>query len=314
MSVNPNKKPSQISYKTIVNTVIFVSVVLIVFFLFSRACEAIKNRRPDENDVDGTGTDSDVAADTNGSGFDEDGMIYIPITPNDPASGNTPPPTTLTDEKLEAALLTVTQDMGTKYLDKFYFLTDSSLYGLKYHAMLPEGQETDRVITGMSSSLSILFEEDALVYSPKNDSILTVADAIASIRPEYLLVSVGSDDVKNHDDMSHAAFKSAYSSLIGAIVEASPDTIVICMPILPGSSGDGLNIYTVDEYNKYIHESAAERGAYFIDISSAFASSAGHLRIDCDAGKSNLNTTGLKRVLDLIRSYKVPDPEADTEE
>ncbi len=326
MSINPNKKDSPISYRTIVATVIFLLVVFVVSFLFSRACEAIKNHSGKDEETDEANEQASDGANDKENNFsdadsDGDGIIYIPISPSDTNDGggndddldSYSPPISVTEKELLDSLMVYTQDQGTDYINKFFFLTDSSLYGLKSHSMLADSKETDRVLTGVSSSLSILLGEEALVYMTDSDSMLSVPDAVAKLQPLYLLVSVGADDVKNYANLTFGRFYSAYSDFIKAIIKASPDTVVICMPILPGSSGKGPNIYKADQYNEYIHMAAAENGAYYIEISSAFASSSGSLRVDCDAGNSSLNTTGLKRVLDLVRSYKVPTPDTESD-
>ncbi len=323
MPVNPKQTPI-IHYKTLVNTVIFACVLILVIFLFSKACAAIRNRNDGETDAS-SGDSTDGGSDSGENGLNDsesrdsdtdDGFIFIPITPETESSPDEEgsPSLTLTEEELNAALMTVTRDQGADYLNKFYFLTDSSLYGLKSHAMLSDGRETDRVISGISSSFSILFRKDALIYVPDSDKTLTVTDAVAELCPEYLLISVGADDLRVCDDLTVEEFARLYRELLSDIVLASPDTKVICMPLLPGSKGDGMNIYTVTQYNKHIHEAAALSGAYYLDIASAFASSTGYLRVDCDGGSSVLNTTGLKRCLDLIRSYEIPSPETEETE
>ncbi len=320
MSVNPKQTPI-IHYKTLVNTVIFACVLILMFFFLSKACEAIRNNNDDEtNSISAGESDSDgndVVADENdgNNGNDEndeiseDDFVYFPVTPDTENETEDLPLITLTEEELNAALMTITRDQGTDYLDKFYFLTDSSLYGLRSHTMLTSGRDTDRVISGISSSFSILFGKEALVYLSDTDKTLTVIDAVAEFCPEYLLVSVGADDLRVCDDLTIKEFSRLYRELLTEITLASPDTKVICMPLLPGSKGNGINIYTAEQYNKYIHEAAALSGAYYIDIASAFASSTGYLRVDCDGGNSDLNTTGLKRFLDLLRSYEIPDTE-----
>ncbi len=317
MPVNP-KKTSIIHYKTLVNTVIFACVLILMFFFLSKACEAIRNDNDDETDGNSSGEsvgDGNDAVDDKNNGNDEndessdDGFVYFPVTPETGSAAEELPSITLTEDELNAALMTVTRDQGTDYLDKFYFLTDSSLYGLKSHAMLTTGRNTDRVISGISSSFSILFGKEALVYLSDTDKTLTVTDAVAEFCPEYLLISVGADDLRVCDDLTIKEFSRLYQELLSEIALASPDTKVICMPLFPGSKGDGMNIYTAEQYNKYIHEAAALSGAYYIDIASAFASSTGYLRVDCDGGSSYLNTTGLKRFLDLLRSYEMPDTE-----
>ncbi len=295
-------------FRALILPAIAFIIILAVIILVVRSCG-------DKSESDDTGKDSDLGYNYPRESDDPDntGEFYIPIDREPEHDNSVPSPSPLTEAELEAAKLKVTQDLGTEYLDKFYFLCDSPIYGLLSYGMLAGGTETDRVISGVSSSLSVLFGGDTLVYDKETDTVIRLSDKIKSISPQFLLLSVGSDDIKNHKGLSYSSFKSAYSELISALKKASPETVIICMPILPSSAGEGFTIYDAEKYNKYILEAAAESGAYYIEIASAFASSGGYLRIDCDGGDSRLNTTGLKRLTELIRTYGIITESTETE-
>lgn len=315
MKINPNKKETFKLDKTVVTTIGIIAALLILIIILVNACsdsgknddvtdsQSATDSVPDNAPV----ADAETTDQTNGTKDEDDDFIFIPIED----SGTSAPALAVTKKELESALLTVTQDLGDAHADKYYFLCDSVIYGMKSLGMLADGRETDKVVTGVSSSFSLASGKDALVYLPESDSVLSAPDAIAQIAPEYLLVSVGTDEILKKSKISDTNFYNAYRELVMSLREASPKTVIVCMPILPGTDGDGLNIYKAETYNKYIHASAAEFGAYYIDVASAFANSSGYLRIDCDAGASCLNTTGLKRLLELIRTYDVPKPATD---
>ncbi len=264
-----------------------------------------------KNDSDPSDTDTDSnavanlppVADSKDTDADGDVFVFTPVESDVTES----PPIVVSAEELENSLMQITQDLGEDQLEKYYFLCDSVIYGMKSLGMLSDGRNTDKVITGISSSFSLSSGKNALVYLSKNDEIVSAADAVRALCPEYLLVSVGTDELLKRSDMSESDFYNCYRELISSLREASQSTIIVCMPILPGSDGDDLNIYEAENFNKYIHAAAAEFGAYYIDIASAFSNSSGYLRIDCDAGSSCLNTTGLKRLLELLRTYKIPE-------
>lgn len=281
-------------------------ILIALFLIFSIAslasCSGGDSEQSDSLDQSDSVMNLPPTADKNdGQTSDKGDHIFIPIENN----GSSSPSLAVTQDELDASLLQITQDLGEEHIKKYYFICDSAIYGLKSLGMLSDGRDTDRVLTGISSSISLSSGKDALVYLPKTDSFMAVADAVLTIAPEYLLVSVGTDELIKRPEISETDFYNAYRELIASIREASPSTVVVCMPILPGSDGDGLNIYKAETFNKYIHASAAEFGAYFIDIASAFSNSSGYLRIDCDAGASCLNTTGLKRLIELLRTYKI---------
>lgn len=295
-------------YRSLIFPVIAVLLIIVMISLIFRSCG--KNRADSGNDDKANDTNYDTNAEnTNSPADSNDGFFYIPVEKDSDSSEKqiNPPPTSLSEDELNAAVLKVTQDLGAEYIEKFYFLCDSPIYGLKTLGMLSGGTKTDRVISGISSSFSLLFGGDAQIYDSETSGMVSVSEKIKKVKPEYLLVSVGADDISSHRGITYADFKEAYSALLIALKKASPKTTVICLPILPGSSGEGISIYDAENYNKYILEAAAECGAYYIDISSAFASSGGYLRIDCDGGSSRLNSTGVKRLLELLRSYTISE-------
>lgn len=281
-------------------------ILLALFLIFSLAslfaCSGGESEQSDSLNQSDSVSNLPPTADKSDNQTSDDGdHIFIPIENN----GSSSPALVVTQDELDSCLLQFTQDLGEEHIKKYYFICDSAIYGLKSLGMLSDGRDTDRVLTGISSSISLSSGKDALVYIPKTDSFMSVADAVVTIAPEYLLVSVGTDELIKRPKISETDFYNAYRELISSIRNAAPSTVVVCMPILPGSDGDGLNIYKAETFNKYIHAAAAEFGAYYIDIASAFSNSSGYLRIDCDAGASCLNTTGLKRLIELLRTYEI---------
>ncbi len=309
MKVNPKKNSQSGLDKTVFWTVCSIVLLLVLILLVVNTCTDKREDGTDTFDTSsGTSDNAPDAPETNGGtdgdGTDTDnGFIFIPIE-----GENDIPALAVGEAELDASLLALTQDLGETQLDKYLFVCDSVIYGLETFEMLPK-TDTDRVISGISSSFSLIGGADALVYLPQTDRILSVTDAVRELAPEYLLLSVGTDELLRKSSITDTDFYNAYRELVMSLREASPETTLVCMPILPGSDGDGINIYRAEKYNRYIHASAAEYGAYYIDIASAFANSSGYLRIDCDAGESKLNTTGLRRLTELIRTYDIPKPE-----
>lgn len=201
-------------------------------------------------------------------------------------------------------------DMGSSYLDKFTFISDFSVCGLRSLGMLPEGQKTDRVVSGLGGSLYVASDEP-LLYAPEYGGLLTVTDYAARRRPEYLLIALGASDISAKNAPSETAFSASYTTLLTNIKEASPDTVIVCLSILPGSPSSGISIYDVEKYNSLILSAAKATGTYYLDAASAFAGSDGYLRTDCDGGSSRLSTTGLRKLLDLIRTHYAAPIEAD---
>lgn len=271
----------------------FASVLAVILILFTLAgCKGSGNDSPETVHE----TESDTQAAT---GREPLSTIHINIG----TDHKTPETDKITDDE-SGTVLSLTLDMGSDYIDKFTFLCDFAVYGLKPHEMLTDGRHTDSVITGQGGSFYVM-SESQLVYSQEYGGLLTVEDFIARRRPEYLLVAIGASDITTGDAPLHDDFRDSYLALLERLKSASPRTIIICLSVLPGSEGSGLSVYGAERYNSRILSAAEEAGVYYLDAASAFAASDGYLRPDCDGGDSRLSTTGLKKLLSMIRTHYV---------
>lgn len=272
---------------------LFAATLAVVLLLFALVgCGGSGNESPESGHE--TETESGTQAAT---GREPLSTIHINIGTDAKA-----PETDDPGDEESGVKLPLTLDMGTDYIDKFTFLCDFSIYGLKPHSMLSDGRNTDSVITGQGGSFYVM-AEDQLVYSQEYGGLLTVDDFISRRRPEYLLVALGLSDITTGSAPRHDDFGAAYAALLERLKEASPKTIIICLSILPGSDGSGLSVYGAERYNARILSAAEDAGVYYLDAASAFAASNGYLRPDCDGGSSRLSTTGLKKLLDMIRTH-----------
>ena len=236
------------------------------------------------------------------------GTFYIDFNAGGASDTDDVPPSVggVDDETLDKIRLEPTLDMGSDYLDRFLFVCDRTVFGLKALGMLDEGRGTDQVVSGEGASLFVMTPSPT-VYTTENGSEPLV-DLIARRKPEYVLLAVGADDISRKPKPAYADFREAYLNLITSVAEASPSTTVICMSILPGSPSSGVSVYNAEQYNALIIEAAASSGSdrvYYLDAASAFAAQSGYLRADCDGGSSQLSTTGFKRLLDIIKTHYV---------
>ena len=202
-----------------------------------------------------------------------------------------------------------TLDMGTKYTDKFTFVCDSTIYGLKSLGMLTDGRSTKNVVTGQGGSL-FLGSDEPLVFAPDLGGVMSVEAFCSKKLPEYLLLSLGAEDLKKSGTpMPLEDFSASYLALLQKIKSASPNTVVICLSLLPGSNNSGLSLSDVEPYNARILSAAEAAGVYYLDAASSFSASDGYLRVDCDAGDSRLSAAGLARLLELIRTHYIGNDE-----
>ena len=161
-----------------------------------------------------------------------------PDTATTPVSGDTievpstnTPQTTLDYLSLYPdTVLAETADAGQAYIDKLVFLGDSTTYGLRAYKMLAGGKDTTQVWTPKIGTLTLSQASFATIVYPETDEELTIADAVAKKKPEYLVITLGVNGVAF---MKEDYFKSEYKKIIDSVQTASPDTKIICQSIFP---------------------------------------------------------------------------------
>lgn len=243
-----------------------------------------------------------------------------PDTASTPVSGDTveapstnTPQTTLDYLSLYPdTVLAETADAGQAYIDKLVFLGDSTTYGLRAYKMLAGGKDTTQVWTPKTGTLTLSQASFATIVYPETDEELTIADAVAKKKPEYLVITLGVNGVAF---MKEDYFKSEYKKIIDSVQTASPDTKIICQSIFPVAKTyarlESINNELIDAANKWICEIAAECGVKYLDTNSALRDADGWLPEDYHNGDGmHLQTNSFTIELNNIRTHAWPG-EAD---
>lgn len=243
-----------------------------------------------------------------------------PDTATTPVSGDTievpstnTPQTTLDYLSLYPdTVLAETADAGQAYIDKIVFLGDSTTYGLRAYKMLAGGKDTTQVWTPKTGTLTLSQASFATIVYPETDEELTIADAVAKKKPEYLVITLGVNGVSF---MKEDYFKSEYKKIIESVQTASPDTKIICQSIFPVAKTyarlESINNDLIDAANKWICEIAAECGVKYLDTNSALRDADGWLPEDYHNGDGmHLQTNSFTIELNNIRTHAWPG-EAD---
>ena len=209
-------------------------------------------------------------------------------------------------------VLAETADAGQAYIDKLVFLGDSTTYGLRAYKMLAGGKDTTQVWTPKTGTLTLSQASFATIVYPETDEELTIADAVAKKKPEYLVITLGVNGVAF---MKEDYFKSEYKKIIDSVQTASPDTKIICQSIFPVAKSyarlESINNELIDAANKWICEIAAECGVKYLDTNSALRDADGWLPEDYHNGDGmHLQTNSFTIELNNIRTHAWPG-EAD---
>ncbi len=200
-------------------------------------------------------------------------------------------------------VLALSEDMGGEYIDSLIFLGDSTTYGLKTYKMLKDGKSTKQLWAANGATLSIAdILTKKIVYS-ENGKEMLIADAMALAKPEYLVVTLGAEGLRAIEEEE---FVKQYTSLVDALITASPETKLMLQSIFPTNEKLAkLTNEKIDIANQHILKIAAEKGVRYLDTQSVLKDEDGGLNVKYDNGGTgmNLNAEGFGIVLDYIRTH-----------
>lgn len=255
--------------------------------------------------------ENDETADTS-----TEGTSAPPAEDTNPPSPPVSTPAANVSEELASLLamypdtvLKETPDAGQSYLDKIVFLGDSTTYGLKRYKMLSGGFDTLQVWTPKSGTLTLHTVSFATIVYPETGKEITIREAVAAKKPEYLVITLGLNGVSFMDE---STFKPEYRNMIKAIQEESPNTKIICQSIFPVARSYSLlksiNNDKIRAANKWILEVANETGTKYLDTYSVMCDSEGWLPENHQNGDGlHPNPDAYKLELDNIRTHAYID-------
>ena len=267
-----------------------------------------------------SGTDSSSAPDTEPA--DVEPITQSPVTdppetqqpdtapPETQPTDTTPPetqaPDTGDDTPAEPTptLLGESEDMGQEYIDKFVFLVDATNVGLRSYGVLSDGKNTKQVWRTTSGTLTLSGICDKKIIYPQSGAEMTVAEASAKAKPEYLVIALGFEGM---NQISSEKFTEEYTALINSVKAASPDTKIILQSVYPIASrvrGKVTNA-KIDELNSRIYTLAQSCDVKYLDTCSVLKNSNGAMKDEFDNGGTgwNLNAKGFETVLSYIRTH-----------
>lgn len=234
-----------------------------------------------------------------------------------PVSDTTPPPTadtTPADTDVSVPVSPVrleqTEDYGLDYLKKIIFVGDSTTYGLKVYGVLPGGTDTTQVWTPASGtySLNALVSTYKVVYPPTGEQ-MTVAEAAAVAKPEYMVITLGVNYGVPY--CGEAEFKKYYRMLLDDVTTASPETKIMLQSIYPVATNNELKDITnekIDLANTWIEQLAEEYGLKYLHTNEALKGDDGYLPLNYQNGDGlHLEPVALNIVLNYIRTHGHPN-------
>ena len=211
---------------------------------------------------------------------------------------------TVYDEKLlaEVALPAGTAPEG--YVDKLVFYGDSTTHGMKAYKVFGS-RDTTQVWTPTSGTLALFRAATDLVYDPNSKTEMSIADLCKSVKPEYLIVTLGVNGVSMMDENW---FKTDYQNLINIIRQNSPDTKLILQSIYPVARSyanqKSINNTKIQQANQWIVQIAKANGLPYLNTYSVLVGDDGYLSESCQNGDGmHFNEVGFAKVMDYVKTH-----------
>lgn len=208
-------------------------------------------------------------------------------------------------DNTESVTLPETADAGQAYQDKLTFLGDSLTAHLVSRGVLTDGQNTKQVWRTKDNMLNL----DSPITSdkinlPGTDRYVTIAEAAAELKPEILIITLGTDYGVSY--LVETDFKAYYAKLVRAIQKASPNTVILLQSIFPVTAGcKVLSNEKIDRANGWVKAVAAENNCRYLDTQSVLKDENNCLRDSLCISEDgiHLNTEAYRLILSYIRTH-----------
>ncbi len=287
---------------------IVICVVLSVFAVLFTSCT--KYNGPDDlSSKQEEKTDKDPQ--NQGETEEPDDGLTQPVIPVvNPDDGDEPssePSPEVQQPQTNSVVLGKTDDAGRAYLDKFVFLGDSTTYGIGYYynqgytELCPPSQ----VWTPSSGTLALFNYSIATVVYPETGAEISIAEAVAAGKPEYMLLTIGVNGVSIMDE---EWFIRDYKALIDMIKQASPDTKLILNSIYPVANSyphiSDISNEKIAAANGWIKRIAEESGCKYLNTYEVLVGPDGALPESSHNGDGiHLSGESFEIVMEYIRTH-----------
>ncbi len=196
------------------------------------------------------------------------------------------------------AVLKESADAGQEYIDKIYFIGDSTT--LHFHK-----GGIDRTHILVPESGTLMLSSDILTLGVMADGVeMTIPEAVKNTKPEILILTLG---VNGANNFSETAYKTYYKKLINGIEEASPDTKIILQSVFPVTADYEAKAITnegIDRLNGWVLEIAQECSLSYLDTQSVLKDASGAQKAEFSEGDGvHMNAAAYKKIVEYIRTH-----------
>ena len=202
-------------------------------------------------------------------------------------------------DNTSSALLTVTADAGTEYLDSTLFLGDSNTVRLYNNGLISLQQFCAKEGIGTQAALN-----EGIVTFKGDSSHYTIAQAVAKMKPRRVVLTFGTNDT----GMEVSDFISNYTALVQAIQASYPytDIIINTVPPIPEnhSTYPNMDQAKIDDFNMALLSLSEQLGVRFLNTAETLKGENGYGKAEYYTdGDIHLKSAGLKAALNYLRTH-----------
>lgn len=197
-------------------------------------------------------------------------------------------------------ILTMTQDAGQEYIDKLYFVGDSTTY--HFHK---GGIDKNHIFVPDSLTLMLTSDIDTVIVGNKG---LTISEAIKDADSKIVIITIG---VNGADHFTEVKYKTYYKKLIDSIQEASPNTSIILQSVFPVTKSysdlnKGITNKGIDQLNVWAKELAFEEEVRYLDTQSILKDENGaQMEKYSELDGVHLNSEAYYAIIEYIRTHAI---------
>ncbi len=203
----------------------------------------------------------------------------------------------------EDTILTETEDAGQEYLDATYYIGDSLTLYLARTCSMPKSN-----VYGVGSINPETAVKNKNV-TLKNGSKGTFAEAMGEIKPERVIITIGTNSMV----MYSIDYITYFGQLIDDIRAATPETVIIIQSTPPLTAEYEKNMTrltnrNINRSNLLLAGLASYKGAYYLNTAEALKDENGQLDVKFDLGEGygHINPDAYVVWENYMRTHAVP--------
>ena len=203
-------------------------------------------------------------------------------------------------------ILNLSNDAGQEYVDKLYFVGDSTTYHF-----FKGGIDRSHILVPDSYTLKLTSDINNILVGDKK---MTISKTLHEENCEIVIITLGANGA---DSFSETKYKTYYKKLIADIKKESPNTKIIIQSVFPvadfysdlniGITNEGIN-----RINKWALEIANEENVKYLDTQSILKDDTGaQIQSYGENDGIHMNSKAYEKIIYYIRTHALESEYSD---